>query len=93
MRKTSTFYSRLITVIFERRTNALRPGFGLFIHIGLRAFLPGKRPFSKGAGYIGGATLYAVRGGRAPQDYHRKVDGLQWGITRNAQRVPLLGEF
>ena len=85
MTKTSVRYSRHLSVVTDRNHS---DGWALKLLVGWK-----RGPFNKGAGYIGGATFFAVRNGRDPKNYHRKVRGWQFGLTRNAQAVPLLGEF
>lgn len=45
-------------------------------------------PFNKGAGYIGGCTIYVAWRCVDHVDLYRPRRRLQVGITRNANRVP-----
>jgi hypothetical protein len=73
-------HTRFVSVIVDR---TYRGSFNIDIHMGYR-----RPPFNKGAGYIGGATLYFAWRCRNIENQYRP-SWLQIGITRNANKVPV----
>lgn len=83
--KPFTYYSKLVNVVFDK---GIAGDWSLKVLVGLRAFKPGKQLFSKGAGYIGGATFYVCWKCVDHKSMYRPRRKLQIGVTQNANRVP-----
>lgn len=80
-------YFRFASIIADKGLHNDRK---LIIHVGIRAFSLNRytRQFSLGAGYKGGATLYACWNCVTRDNRYKPTRKLRIGITRNCNNVP-----
>ena len=77
-------YTRHVNIITDK---GIHRDWSLKVLVGWRTFTR-QCQFNKGAGYIGGATLYVCWNCVDRKSMYRPRKRLQFGITRNANKVP-----